>query len=196
MKVVQYAIQQLLQKHFDFMHILTTFLKIIVLSNFYELSSISGSISFLFVYIQRRQFISAKKLSIYNVDYNNRLTKNFLQAVIKRMQDPLKGVPIKTVKTIMYKIPSVFSGNCKINFLITCDSKVAYFRQQHQRHYFQFLGYYKCHKILETFVEEKDLKKIFCIMRATVLETCILLFFSFENIFTDAISSKMLIIDN
>ena len=26
------------------------------------------------------------------------------------MQDPLKGVPIKTVSTFMYKIPSVFSG--------------------------------------------------------------------------------------
>ena len=32
------------------------------------------------------------------------------QAVIKKMQDPLKGVPIKTVSTFMYKIPSVFSG--------------------------------------------------------------------------------------
>ena len=34
----------------------------------------------------------------------------YLQAVIKKMQDPLKGVPIKTVSTFMYKIPSVFSG--------------------------------------------------------------------------------------
>ena len=35
---------------------------------------------------------------------------NVFQAVIKKMQDPLKGVPIKTVSTFMYKIPSVFSG--------------------------------------------------------------------------------------
>ena len=34
----------------------------------------------------------------------------YFQAVIKKMQDPLKGVPIKTVSTFMYKIPSVFSG--------------------------------------------------------------------------------------
>lgn len=34
-----------------------------------------------------------------------------LQATIKKMQDPLKGIPIKTVSTFMYKIPSVFSGN-------------------------------------------------------------------------------------
>jgi len=33
-----------------------------------------------------------------------------MEAVIKKMQDPLKGVPIKTVSTFMYKIPSVFSG--------------------------------------------------------------------------------------
>ena len=38
------------------------------------------------------------------------LTISF-QAIIKRMQDPLKGIPIKTVSTFMYKIPSVFSGS-------------------------------------------------------------------------------------
>ena len=35
----------------------------------------------------------------------------YFQAIIKRMQDPLKGIPIKTVSTFMYKIPSVFSGS-------------------------------------------------------------------------------------
>ena len=32
------------------------------------------------------------------------------------MQDPLKGVPIKTVSTFMYKIPSVFSGRTFYSF--------------------------------------------------------------------------------
>jgi len=40
-----------------------------------------------------------------------------MEAIIKRMQDPLKGVPIKTVSTFMYKIPSVFSGADCISWL-------------------------------------------------------------------------------
>lgn len=40
-----------------------------------------------------------------------------MEAIIKRMQDPLKGIPIKTVSTFMYKIPSVFSGADCISWL-------------------------------------------------------------------------------
>jgi len=40
-----------------------------------------------------------------------------MEAVIKKMQDPLKGVPIKTVSTFMYKIPSVFSGSDCVSWI-------------------------------------------------------------------------------
>ena len=33
------------------------------------------------------------------------------QAVIELMQDPVKGVPIRTVNSFINKIPSVFTGN-------------------------------------------------------------------------------------
>jgi hypothetical protein len=33
------------------------------------------------------------------------------QEVVLRMQDPSTGVPVRTVKTFMTKIPSVFTGN-------------------------------------------------------------------------------------
>ncbi len=35
---------------------------------------------------------------------------NGFQEVVLRMQDPSTGVPVRTVKTFMTKIPSVFTG--------------------------------------------------------------------------------------
>jgi hypothetical protein len=35
---------------------------------------------------------------------------NAFQEVVLRMQDPSTGVPVRTVKTFMTKIPSVFTG--------------------------------------------------------------------------------------
>ena len=33
-----------------------------------------------------------------------------MESVVQQMQDSNTGIPIKTVSTFMYKIPSVFSG--------------------------------------------------------------------------------------
>lgn len=37
-----------------------------------------------------------------------------MEAIIERMQDEHSGVPVRTVKSFMSKIPSVFTGKCSI----------------------------------------------------------------------------------
>jgi hypothetical protein len=45
---------------------------------------------------------------------------NGFQEVVLRMQDPSSGVPVRTVKTFMTKIPSVFTGNSYEFVLAKC----------------------------------------------------------------------------
>lgn len=41
-----------------------------------------------------------------------------MEAIIERMQDENSGVPVKTVKSLMSKIPSVFTGMPRKGFII------------------------------------------------------------------------------
>lgn len=41
-----------------------------------------------------------------------------MEAIIERMQDESTGVPVKTVKSFMSKIPSVFTGNTVLYYAL------------------------------------------------------------------------------
>jgi len=36
-----------------------------------------------------------------------------MEAIVERMQDEASGVPVRTVKSFMSKVPSVFTGKLK-----------------------------------------------------------------------------------
>lgn len=46
-------------------------------------------------------------------DAPNHLVYKKMEAIVERMQDETIGVPVKTVKSFMTKIPSVFTGKPK-----------------------------------------------------------------------------------
>lgn len=51
-----------------------------------------------------------------------------MEDVIARMQDEKNGIPIRTVKSFLSKIPSVFSGKSKSAFHIFKVSTLPYVR--------------------------------------------------------------------
>lgn len=48
----------------------------------------------------------------------NQIVCRKMEHVVERMQDEQAGVPVKTVKSFMSKIPSVFTGTDLINWMM------------------------------------------------------------------------------
>jgi regulator of G-protein signaling len=46
-----------------------------------------------------------------------------MEQIVEKMQDEVSGVPVKTVKSFMSKIPSVFTGEWQIFWNDSCSLK-------------------------------------------------------------------------
>lgn len=65
------------------------------------------------------ELLSTSKAFYVSLDDNpNMIVFNKLEKILEKMQEEKAGVPIKTVKTFMTKIPSVFTGQDLINWLM------------------------------------------------------------------------------
>lgn len=85
------------------------------------------------------EFKKENKLKIFSLNYAQ------MESIVEKMLDETTGVPVRTVKSMMVKIPSVFTGTELIAWLmktLDTDDQGTYFN----------IRIYQIHKTLLTFL--------------------------------------------